>query len=313
MVKSAVNQTSPARQFLYFVVIFAGVFVVFNILGMVALIAFYGLGTLRAISQYDFSDPRTTSALYMLQLITMTVPIFAAPVIFAAWVMRRPAEYLKTGFKFSPMLLLVAFFIMMVSSPVIELLSNINGHLVMPAGLKGLERWMRQTEESAKQLTTAILQMNSLWDCIKNVLLVGLFTAIAEEFLFRGGMQTILLKWTKNKHTAIWVTAAIFSAFHMEFYGFLPRMLLGALFGYFVVYSGSIWPAVWGHFLNNGTAVVATYLYQNKRIKLDPDDQHIFTFWHYAFSLIIIIILLLAYKKIAGGKNSPELNGEELG
>ncbi|OJW17498.1 MAG: hypothetical protein BGO48_08125 [Mucilaginibacter sp. 44-25] len=283
-----------------------------NVVAVIGLLV-YDSQLVKDIATVNTDNPKVIPVLYFLQLVTMTIPLFAGPVIFAAWVMRKPAEYLKTTWRFTPILLVVVFFVMLVSSPLIELLSNINHQMVLPSWLKWLEDWMKQSEENAKQLTTALLQMNSLWDCIKNVLLVGLFTAIAEEFLFRGGMQTILLKWTKNKHTAIWVTAAIFSAFHLEFYGFLPRMLLGALFGYFVVYSGSIWPAVWGHFLNNGTAVVATYLYQNKRIKLNPDDQHIFTFWQYAFSLIIIIILLLVYKKIAGGKSSPVLNGEELG
>lgn len=313
MMKSAVYQTSPRKQFLYFVVIFAGVFVVFNVLGILAVGLIYGFGLIMDIARLNFSDANSIPALYLLQIVTTTIPIFAAPVVFAAWVMRNPEEYLKFKHHFSPMLLVVAFFIMMVSSPLIELLSNINQQLVLPQWLRGVEDWMKQSEESAKRVTTAILNMHTAWDCIKNVFLVGLLTAIAEEFLFRGGMQSILVKWIKNQHAAIWVTAAIFSAFHLEFYGFLPRLFLGAVFGYFVAYSGSIWPAVWGHFLNNSTAVIATYLYQTKRIKLDPDDQHVFTWWQYVFSLIIIIILLLVYKKVAEGKKDPALNGEELG
>lgn len=313
MVKRSVNQTSPQRQFLYFVVIFAGVFVVFNVLGILAVGLLYGFDVIFSIARLDFSNPQVVPALYLLQILTTTIPIFAAPVLFGAWVMRNANEYLKLTLRFSPMLFVVAFFIMMVSSPLIELLSNINQQMVLPSGLKGIERWMKESEENAKRVTMAILNMHSAWDCIKNVFLVGLLTAIAEEFLFRGGMQTILAKWTKNQHAAIWITAAVFSAFHMEFYGFLPRLFLGAIFGYFVAYSGSIWPAVWGHFLNNSTAVIATYLYQNKSIKLNPDDQHVFTWWQYIFSLIIIIILLLVYKKVAEGKKSPALNGEELG
>jgi membrane protease YdiL (CAAX protease family) len=132
--------------------------------------------------------------------------------------------------------------------------------------------------------------------------------------MFRGVLQTTMQRWTKNTHAAIWVTAVLFSAFHMEFYGFLPRMFLGALFGYFVAWSGSIWPAIWGHFLNNGSAVIVTYLYQQKKINLNPDDQHVFNYAGYIFSFIIIIVLLLVYKKIATGlKTSPEINGEELG
>jgi len=147
------------------------------------------------------------------------------------------------------------------------------------------------------------LQMNSVWDMLFDVLFVGLLTAIVEEFMFRGCLQTIFEKWFKNKHVAIWVTAILFSAFHMEFFGFLPRLLLGAMFGYFVVWSGSVWPAILGHFLNNASAVVATYLYQQKKITLNPDDQHVFNYPAYAFSFIIILFLFWVYHNITNKKS----------
>lgn len=313
MMKTPVNQMSPGLQFLLFVVVFAAIFIIGNLLGIAIIAVMYGLNLVMEIAQLNFSNPQSITALYILQIITTTIPIFLAPVIFGYWVARAPAEYIKPTIRIPWMLFIVAFFVMLVSSPLIEFLSNLNQQMVLPKWLGGLERWMKESEESARRVTMAILQMQTIWDCIKNVLLIGLLTAIAEEFLFRGGMQTIMQKWTKNTHVAIWVTAAIFSAFHMEFYGFLPRLLLGALFGYFVAWSGSIWPAVWGHFLNNGSAVVITYLYQKKHIKLNPDDTNLFNRWQYIFSLIIIIILLLVYKKIALGKKQPVLNGEELG
>ncbi|MFD2144148.1 CPBP family intramembrane glutamic endopeptidase [Mucilaginibacter antarcticus] len=191
---------------------------------------------------------------------------------------------------------------MIISSPLIECLSNVNQKLQLPPFLAGLQRWMRQTEDQAQKLTTVLLQMNTVGQLIFRVLIVGLLTSIVEEFMFRGCVQTILLKWFKNPHIAIAVTAALFSAFHMEFFGFLPRMMLGMLFGYFVYYSGSIWTAVWGHFINNGTAVVVSYLYQNKKITVNPDDTHIFNWVIYLFSLLIILFLLFLYRTIATGK-----------
>lgn len=313
MMKSPVNQMSPGLQFLLFVVVFIVIFVACNIIGIVAVGVIYGFNLIMDIAGANFTDPRSIPALYLLQVLTMTIPIFLTPVIFGYRVIKAPAEYLKPTIRIPWMLFIVAFFVMLVSSPLIEFLSNINQQMVLPKWLHGLEQWMKASEESARRITAAILNMQTLWDCIKNVILIGLLTAVAEEFMFRGGMQPILQKWTKNTHVAIWVTAAIFSAFHMEFYGFLPRLLLGGLFGYLVAWSGSIWPAVWGHFLNNASAVVITYLYQKKHIKLNPDDTNVFSWWQYIFSLIIIIILLLVYKKIALGKKQPALNGEELG
>ena len=313
MVKTSVYQMSPGLQFLLFVVVFAAVFVLGNLIGLALVAALYGFNLLMDLAHLNFSTPQSITAMYILQVVTTTLPIFIAPVIFGYRVLRAPGEYIRPTIRISWLLFVITFFVMLISSPLIELLSNINQQMVLPKWLSGLEQWMKNSEESARRVTEALLKMNTIWDCLKNVLLIGLLTAIAEEFMFRGVLQTIFIKWTKSTPVAIWVTAAIFSAFHMEFYGFLPRLLLGALFGYFVAYSGSIWPAVWGHFLNNGTAVVATYLYQQKHTKLNPDDAHIFSWYQYIFSLIIIIILLLIYKNIAQGKQGAILNGEELG
>ncbi|WP_374948449.1 lysostaphin resistance A-like protein [Mucilaginibacter sp.] len=310
MVKRPVNQMTPALQFLLFIVVTVVTIIVFNLIGLGVIAGIYGVGVIKAIMALDFAAPGLTGALYILQLISTTIPIFLAPIFFAGVVVKDSQGYLKPTIKFPWMLIIVAFFITMISSPLIELSGNINQKMVLPEFLKGLERWMKDSEEAARRITMAILKMDSVADCIKNVILIGLLTAIAEEFMFRGALQTIMQRWTKNTHAAIWITAALFSAFHMEFYGFLPRMLLGAMFGYFVAWSGSIWPAIWGHFVNNGTAVVATYLYQQKKITISPDDQHVFNYAGYIFSFIIIIILLMVYKKIA---SATEVNGEELG
>jgi hypothetical protein len=131
--------------------------------------------------------------------------------------------------------------------------------------------------------------------------------------MFRGVIQTIFVRWTKNVHAAVWITAILFSAFHMEFYGFLPRLLLGVLFGYFVAWSGSIWPAVLAHFLNNATDVVVTYLSQHKLISLDVNNEHVFNYIGYTISIAAIALLLFFYRKIASQQTTiPEEHGEEL-
>jgi len=148
-----------------------------------------------------------------------------------------------------------------------------------------------------------MLNMKGLRDVISNVLFIGLFTAIAEEFMFRGVLQTIFYKWTKNIHVAIWVTAILFSAFHMEFYGFFPRILLGVLFGYFVAWSGSIWTGVWAHFINNSTIVVAAYLFQQKIFAGDVNDQHVFNYAAYILSFVVTGGLLFLYQRIIALKD----------
>jgi len=90
--------------------------------------------------------------------------------------------------------------------------------------------------------------------------MIAIIPAIGEELFFRGVMQRIFSDWFKNMHVAIFFTAFLFAAIHMQFYGMLPRMMLGVLFGYLYYWTGSLWVPVFAHFLNNGAAVIVSYL-----------------------------------------------------
>ena len=290
----------PGFQLIIFIGVFIGVLIIGNVIGAGVVAAVYGLETFTALTTLKTDAPHFINALWVLQIAGTTLPIFVAPVLFSYFVVNDPADYIKPCFRFTGLLMVLVLCIMFTSSPLIEFLSNLNQKMVLPPFLQ----WMKDKEDEAQKITDVMLQMQSVWDVILNVLLIGLLTAIVEEFMFRGCLQTIFFRWTGNIHAAIWITAILFSAFHMEFFGFLPRLLLGALFGYFVAWSGSIWPGVWGHFINNSTAVIAFYLYQKKTIKINPNDQHLFDPKVYMVSFIIILILLYIYQRTALNKKN---------
>ena len=292
----------PFVQMLILFCLLIGLFFIGSALAVGIITAKYGAQTLTDVMAFDLTSPHDLNGMWILQLVSTTIPLFVTPILFAWIIVRQPHEYLRDTPKFPIVLLAVSFVIMFFSMPLIELLSNINQKMVLPHFLKGLEDWMRSTEASAEKAQEAMLKMNTIGDLFFVLAIVAFLTAIAEEFMFRGCLQTIFVKWTKNHHAAVWITAILFSAFHMEFFGFLPRVLLGALFGYFVVYSGSIWPAVVGHFVNNGTDVVITYLSQHKQINISPDDQHVFNYAGYIISLIIVLFLFWVYRYIATAK-----------
>lgn len=302
MIKNTTAQAHPSLQFLIFIGITIGIIGVGYLAGAAIVIGLYGIDTLSAISKLNLTNPNVANALWIIQILSTTLPIYIASVVFSYFILKNPKEYLKPTSNIPGLLWLVVFCVMVISTPLIECLSNFNQRLQLPHFLDGVQQWIRETEDQAQKLTAVLLQMKTISSMIFKLIVVGLLTAIVEEFMFRGCIQTIFTKWTKNYHAAIWVTAALFSAFHMEFFGFLPRMMLGVLFGYFVAWSGSIWTAVWGHFINNGTAVVASYMYQNKMVKINPEDQHIFNWCSYLFSLIIVLFLLYLYRYIAAGK-----------
>jgi hypothetical protein len=302
----------PAYQFLILIGLLLLSLIVGSFIGMGIIIARYGMETFTNIIQSNLSAPNVQTALWILQFFGTTTPILATPIIFSYFVVHEPDDYLKTNFHFPWMLIVLVFVIMMFSNPLIELLGNINQKMVLPKFLKGIQEWMRKSEDDTRKISDVMMQMSTFWNMIFNLLFIGLLTAIVEEVLFRGCMQTIFVRWMKNKHVAIWITAILFSAFHMEFFGFLPRVLLGLLFGYFTAWSGSIWPAIWGHFVNNGTIVVVTYLFQHKLINVDPDDQQVFSYAGYVISLIITLFLLFIYRYISNRWQIADINGKEL-
>lgn len=166
-----------------------------------------------------------------------------------------------------------------------------NEGIKLPESMAGIEQWLRAQEDMALQATEVLMNINSVGQLIVVILTIGLLTGIGEELIFRGSIQRLMIEKRINIHVAIWVTAFIFSALHMQFYGFVPRMLLGAFFGYLVVCSGSLWLPILAHSLNN---TIATITYNQPILEKMP------WFGTFTTSTIIIstgatIILLLCY------------------
>ncbi|RKR80949.1 hypothetical protein BDD43_1087 [Mucilaginibacter gracilis] len=297
MTDSYNDRIHPAGQFFILVVITFGMMIAGGVVGAGIIWMFYGLDPLLSLIKAGVT-PQVVNELWVLQVTSTTIPLFAGPFVFAKFVVKKPGAYLKATVKFNPLLLVMVFAVMIFSTPLMELLININQKMVFPKFLKGVEQWMRDSETEAAKETSILLALKSVWQMLWALLVVGFLTAVAEEFLFRGCIQTIFTRLTKNPHLGIWLAAILFSAIHMQFFGFLPRLMLGVFFGYFVLWSGSTWTSVWGHFINNGTAVVVTYLYKQKTIAVNPDDQHIFNYGHYTFSLIITLLLFFVYRKL---------------
>jgi membrane protease YdiL (CAAX protease family) len=150
-------------------------------------------------------------------------------------------------------------------------LASWNASLSLPEVFSGLEAWMRSTEAEAEEMIKAFMVMDSPFDLAFNLLLIAVLPAISEELFFRGFMQSVFHKLMRNVHLAVWVTAILFSAFHMQFLGFVPRMILGAVLGYAAVYSGSLLVPMLGHFINNGLAVMMTYYYGPEMLEADAE------------------------------------------
>lgn len=178
-----------------------------------------------------------------------------------------------------------------------------NEHMSLPDSMAALEATWRKWEEAGAKTTNEILSVSSIGAMIVNVLIVGLFTGFAEEMFFRAGFQKLMIQSGLHPGIAIWLAALIFSAVHMQFFGFVPRLLLGAMFGYVYYRTGSIWASALLHGINNSIVVVSTWLAALGIISENVDDIFInasgFPWIFVASSAITIIFLIYTAKPVS--------------
>ena len=172
----------------------------------------------------------------------------------------------------SPRGILIVALITIAFMPINALFIDWNAHVDMPGFMSGFEQWAQAKEQQMAELSEMMTRVDSVWEFLLAIFIVALLPAIGEEFLFRGIIQRQLRYYTSNPHVAIWLSAIFFSAFHLQFYGFVPRMLLGALFGYLFYWSGNLQLAMLAHFVNNGFTLTLVYIYQLQETNYDPNE-----------------------------------------
>ena len=240
-------------------------------------------------------DKTATSSLKWLQCI-QSMSLFLFPALLCAWLWddnHRSFRWLRMDKMISWHVVGLAALVMVCAIPGINLLADLNNRIVLPECLSSLEQFFRQMEEEAALLTKRFMQADNVWVMMINMGLMAVLPALAEEMSFRGVLQQLL---GGRRHVAIWLTAVIFSAIHMQFYGFVPRMLMGALFGYVFVWTGSLWVPIVMHFVNNGMAVLVYYIFSSKGVAIDTNYADTLgagtTWWLGVISLLTVGILL---------------------
>ena len=224
---------------------------------LLVLLCMMGLGLL--VGTAALALVKNQGMMLMLTLQDLFVFIFPA-VATMAILYSRPwrAMALDRAPTWKALLVVVAFYI--VSIPAMNWLVSANEAMSLPSSLSGLEHWMRTMEDSAAETTKQILDIHTVGGLIVCLLVVGVMAGVSEEFLFRGAMQRMMQDSRLGKHLVVWIVAIIFSAFHMQFYGFFPRMVLGLWLGYLLLWTGSLWVPIIAHALNNSTVVIFSYL-----------------------------------------------------
>lgn len=181
-------------------------------------------------------------------------------VVTMAIIYRRPFHVMGLDRAPSWLAITIVIVFYVISLPAMNWLVEMNKAMSLPSWMAGIEQAMRAAEDSAAEVTQEMLNINSVGQLILCVLVVGVMAGLSEEMLFRGALLRTMQDSRLGNHAVVWITAFLFSALHMQFYGFVPRMLLGVWLGYLFVWTGSLWVPIIAHTLNNSTVVLMSYL-----------------------------------------------------
>jgi membrane protease YdiL (CAAX protease family) len=283
MVKNYRKISSPWTQLGLFMLLLGAAVI---LTGVLAAIILSSKGMDISHVNLDFNDPGLKGVLKLLQGLN-TVIVFALPALLYARLTFRqhPGYYLGLRPVGKNIFYGLAVALLLFSFPLEGWLGELNKLIHLPPSAVKME------EEADKQIN-AFLRVDSPKDIFINVFLIALLPAVCEELCFRGALQRILIQIFKSPWLGILVTGMFFSAFHMQFQGFLPRMFLGMLLGAIYWYSGSLWTSILAHFFYNGIQVLAVSFYP-KMIHEDP------TVPVYAalISLVIVVGLLTVLRR----------------
>lgn len=268
------EQRSPWASIFFLLLFLLAGFFVAQFIGFLFILPFFDFD-LEAISQV-LSDPLGKEewriAIILLQGVTAFLAFILTPWLYLRLMEHRSVSSLfdRRAAHLTPLMLTVFSVIafMFVNSVFIEW----NQEFKFPDFMHEFEQWAQAQELSRQQLTEALTKFDNFSEFLLGLLVMAVIPAVGEELLFRGLLQNQMQKLSGNIHIAIWVTALIFSLIHVQFYGLVPRMMLGALFGYLYFWSGSLLIPILAHFVNNGLTLVLLYLYQKDFIAYDVES-----------------------------------------
>lgn len=230
-----------------------------------------------------------------IQICLQNILTFAFPaIVIAFFSSSRPLHFL--GLSAKPQLRQFVFVLLtyIVAIPSMNLIIDWNNNIHLPQEFSQIEQVLRDFENAAQAITDKLTSNNSLANTILLTMSVGLLTGFGEEIFFRGMFTNLLIQRPYNKHIAIWIGAFVFSLMHFQFFGFVPRMLLGAFFGYLLVWTGCLWLPIFAHALNNSFAIVANYVKEQDIISFSVDKLGTSDLmpWTSIISIVLIVLLL---------------------
>jgi membrane protease YdiL (CAAX protease family) len=239
--------------------------------------------------------PELRLPLYIMQGVAGFIGLIVTPWLYLKYRKENPGAYFTTEGTWLAygLTAIVVITFMGFNSFIIEW----NAGMQLPDSLKALEDWARTKEDAAAELTSFLTEFTSPGMFILGLLVVAVIAAVGEEFVFRGLLQKKLQDSGMNGHLAIWISAILFSSIHLQFFGFVPRLFLGALFGYLYWWSGNLKVPILAHFVNNALTLTLVYSYQTGLTDTNIEDVESTPLGTVViFSIITIALLYFLYR-----------------
>lgn len=285
------NTNRLERLFILMALIIAGL-IVSTITSVVVTLAGSGLTELSILRISQISS----------QILTFILP----PIAYAFLTKENPVVAL--GFnRLKIHWLLLGLCMIYAIMPLNSVFAEWNANIKLPESMSTLEEIMKNLQEKATEIMEKMVNVDNIGGLIINLIMIAGLAAFGEELLFRSIIQTSLIKICRNAHIGIILASIIFSFIHFEFYGFLPRLVLGLLLGYMFYYSKNIWIPMAMHFANNGTIVFLYYL-NNKGVT----NINIDTFGQTNTPILIASIIMMAALFYASIRISNKENKETI-
>ncbi|TPE42723.1 CPBP family intramembrane glutamic endopeptidase [Pontibacter mangrovi] len=284
----------PSWVLLLLIVYMAGgYFVAMFVVGLLANWIFgVGLIELANVAANPAAHPQGPGVMLLLQGVLQFFAFIVAPAILLRSLNYRLDEYLNWKVPSPWLLVLLSGLLVVAIMPANSVIISWNANMNFPDFMNGFEQWARAQEEQLAELTKLITQFGTVPELLVGLVVFALIPAVGEELVFRGIAQRQIFRWFGNIHVAIWVTGIIFAAIHVQFFGFLPRAILGALFGYLYFWSGRLIVPIVAHFVNNGFTVFMLYLQQTGSINADIESTEAMPWYSILLSVVISAAIL---------------------
>ncbi len=281
----------PAEKFLFSVVILFILGLAFQFMGAFLAAWIYGFRISDVLTLGTYDDPNYVAASKLIQMLG-SVGTFIVPALLFSFLFEGTLfSYYKFRNQTGMVAMLLVIFMMVSVIPFINYMAEINMKMEIP--IRALDQLLRTLESTAEEMMVAFTATNSIGGLLVNLLMIGVIAAVGEELIFRGLLQRLLIDMVKKPHLAILITALLFSAFHFQFFSFLPRFVLGVILGYLMFYGRSIWYPILAHFVNNAMGVI--YYYFNSRGSADDMLEEIGTSTLIPVAAVISLALFLIF------------------